>query len=64
MNAGPPLTQALGDRDHAVRAFVIGALLEQDERYEVVADAVSGLDQYEELALHAAVARALGHAGG
>jgi len=64
LNAGPPLTQALGDRDNAVRAFVIGALLEQGERYEVVADSVLDLINMKEPAIRAAVARALGHAGG
>ncbi|MDH4080979.1 MAG: HEAT repeat domain-containing protein [Nitrospira sp.] len=64
LNASPPLTQALGDRDNAVRAFVIGALLEQGERYEVVADSVLDLINMKEPAIRAAVARALGHAGG
>ncbi|MDR4466279.1 MAG: HEAT repeat domain-containing protein [Nitrospira sp.] len=64
LNAVPPLTQALGDRDNAVRAFVIGALLEQGERYEVVTDSVLDLINMKEPAIRAAVARALGHAGG
>ncbi|MBX3319834.1 MAG: HEAT repeat domain-containing protein [Nitrospira sp.] len=63
LNAVPPLTQALGDRDNAVRAFVIGALLEQGERYEVVTDSVLDLINMKEPAIRAAVARALGHAG-
>lgn len=64
VNAGPPLTQALGDRDNAVRAFVIGALLEQGERYDVVAGSVQTLINVKEPAVRAAVARALGHARG
>lgn len=64
VNAGPPLIQALDDRDSAVRAFVIGALLEQGERYEVVAPSVRTLINTKEPAVRAAVARALGHAEG
>lgn len=64
LDARPPLTRALEDRDSAVRAFVIGALLEQGERYEVVADSVRALINTREPAVRAAVARALGHAGG
>ncbi|NGZ08295.1 MAG: hypothetical protein CV088_02785 [Nitrospira sp. LK70] len=58
-----PLNGALDDRDPAVRAFVIGALLEQDERYEIVAGPVQALRNMNEPAVRAAVARALGHAG-
>ena len=57
-----PLNKALEDRDPAVRAFVIGALLEQGERYEVVAGPVQALINTREPAVRAAVARALGHA--
>ncbi|HEY5932789.1 MAG TPA: HEAT repeat domain-containing protein, partial [Nitrospira sp.] len=57
-----PLNRALDDRDPAVRAFVIGALLEQGERYEIVADPVQALSNAKEPAVRAAVARALGHA--
>lgn len=64
VNAGPPLTKALEDRDSAVRAFVVGALLEQGERYEVVAASVRALINTKEPAVRAAVARALGHAEG
>jgi HEAT repeat protein len=64
LSAGPPLIKALEDRDAAVRAFVIGALLEHGERYAVVADAVRSLINTKEPAVRAAVARALGHAGG
>jgi HEAT repeat protein len=64
LNAGPPLTKALDDRDSAVRAFVIGALLEHGERYAVVADSVRSLINAQEPAVRTAVARALGHAGG
>lgn len=64
VNAGPPLTKALDDRDFAVRAFVIGALLEHGERYAVVANSVRSLINAQEPAVRAAVARALGHAGG
>lgn len=63
LNAGLPLIKALEDRDSAVRAFVIGALLEHGERYEVVAAAVRTLINTKEPAVRAAVARALGHAG-
>lgn len=63
-NAGPPLMKALDDRDTAVRAFVIGALLEQGERYDVVAGSVRALINMKEPALRTAVARALGHAEG
>jgi HEAT repeat protein len=64
LNAGPPLTKALDDRDSAVKAFVIGALLEHGERFAVVADSVRTLMNVQEPAVRAAVARALGHAGG
>ncbi|HMS82308.1 MAG TPA: HEAT repeat domain-containing protein [Nitrospira sp.] len=63
LNSGPLLIKALEDRDAAVRAFVIGALLEHGERYEVVADSVWSLTNVKEPAVRAAVARALGHAG-
>jgi len=62
-DARTPLNKALDDRDLAVRAFVIGALLEQGERYEVVAGQVRTLSNTKEPAVRAAVARALGHAG-
>ncbi|MGC4096187.1 MAG: HEAT repeat domain-containing protein [Nitrospira sp.] len=58
-----PLQGALDDRDLPVRAFVIGALLEQGERYDVVAGAVQTLSDTKEPGVRAAVARALGHAG-
>ena len=64
LNAGPPLIKALGDRDNAVRAFVVGALLEQGERYDVVAGTVQTLINVKEPAVRAAVARAFGHARG
>lgn len=64
VNAGPPLAKALDDRDSAVRAFVVGALLEHGEKYEVVADSVRTLINTQEPAARTAVARALGHAGG
>ncbi len=57
-----PLNKALDDRDPAVRAFVIGALLGQGERYEIVAGPVQVLSHLNEPAARAAVARALGHA--
>jgi HEAT repeat protein len=57
-----PLHGALDDRDLPVRAFVIGALLEQDERYEIVAGPIQALANAKEPAVRAAVARALGHA--
>ncbi|MGE3978507.1 MAG: HEAT repeat domain-containing protein [Nitrospira sp.] len=62
-DARTPLHGALDDRDLPVRAFVIGALLEQGERYEVVAGPVQTLSNTKEPAVRAAVARALGHAG-
>lgn len=55
------LNRALDDRDPAVRAFVIGALLGQGERYEVVAEPVRTLANTKEPAVRAAVARALGN---
>jgi len=57
-----PLRGALDDRDLPVRAFVIGALLEQGERYEIVASPVQTLSNTKEPAVRAAVARVLGHA--
>ncbi|NJL17831.1 MAG: HEAT repeat domain-containing protein [Nitrospira sp.] len=62
-DARSALRKALDDRDSAVRAFVIGALLELDERYEIVAGSVRTLINTKEPAVRAAVARALGHAG-
>lgn len=62
-DARSPLISALGDRDSAVRGFVIGALLELDERFDVVAGPVRVLINTQEPAVRAAVARALGHAG-
>ena len=61
-DARAPLHGALNDRDLPVRAFVIGALLEQGERYEIVTDPVQTLTGAKEPAVRAAVARALGHA--
>lgn len=58
----PPLIQALNDRDSAVRAFIIGALLAQGERYDIVAGPVQSLTNMKDPAARAAVARALGHA--
>ena len=57
-----PLHGALDDRDLPVRAFVIGALLEQGERYEILAGPILALTNAKEPAVRAAVARALGHA--
>ena len=57
-----PLHGALDDRDLSVRAFVIGALLEQGERYEILAGPILALTNAKEPAVRAAVARALGHA--
>ncbi len=62
VDARSPLTKALEDHDSAVRAFVIGSLLGQGERYEVVAGPVQTLSTTKEPAVRAAVARALGHA--
>lgn len=62
-DARSALRKALDDRDSAVRAFVIGALLELDERYEIVSGSVRTLINTKEPAVRAAVARALGHAG-
>lgn len=60
-DARTPLNKALDDRDPAVRAFIIGALLGQGERYEVVAEPVRTLTNTKEPAVRAAVARALGN---
>lgn len=57
------LIKALDDRDAAVRAFVIGAMLELEEPYEIIAAQVRALLNTREPAVRAAVARALGHAG-
>ena len=57
-----PLHGALDDRDLSVRAFVIGALLEQGERYEILTGPIQTLTNAKEPAVRAAVARALGHA--
>lgn len=57
-----PLHRALDDRDLPVKAFVIGALLGQGERYEIVAGQVQTLSNTKEPAVRAAIARALGHA--
>lgn len=61
-DARTPLHGALDDRDLSVRAFVIGALLGQGERYEIVAGPIQALTNAKEPAVRAAVARALGHA--
>ncbi|MBX3302606.1 MAG: HEAT repeat domain-containing protein [Nitrospira sp.] len=63
LDARSPLNQALDDRDPAVRAFVIGALLRQGERYDVIAAPVRALTTEKVTAVRAAVARALGYAG-
>lgn len=62
VGARSPLKKALADHDSAVRAFIIGALLAQDERYEVVAGQVQTLINTKEPATRTAVARALGYA--
>lgn len=62
-DARSALRKSLDDRDSAVRAFVIGALLELDERYETLAGSVRTLINTKEPAVRAAVARALGYAG-
>jgi HEAT repeat protein len=61
-DARAPLRGALDDGDLPVRAFVIGALLGQGERYEIVAGPIQTLTNAKEPAVRAAVARALGHA--
>jgi len=56
------LRTALDDHDASVRAFVVGSLLEQGERFDVVADAIAALSNAKETAVRAALARALGSA--
>ncbi len=62
VDAVSSLKQALKDRDASVRAFVIGALLAQGERYDLVAVPVRSLATAKEPAVRTAVARALGQA--
>jgi len=56
------LRPALDDQDASVRAFVVGSLLEQGERFDVVADTIAALSNAKETAVRAALARALGNA--
>jgi HEAT repeat protein len=58
----PPLRKAMEDQDASVRAFVIGALLAQGERYRLLADPISTLSNAKEPAVRTAVARVLGNA--
>jgi len=62
-DARSPLRKAIAeDPDASVKAFVIGALLEQGERYDELSDPVSALASAKELAVRTALARALGRA--
>lgn len=56
------LRTALDDHDASVRAFVVGSLLEQGERFDVVADEIAALSNAKGTAVRAALARALGSA--
>jgi HEAT repeat protein len=56
------LREAIGDRDASVRAFVVGALLEQGEGFEALAAPIATLSSATEPAVRTALARALGHA--
>jgi len=56
------LRTAIDDHDASVKAFVVGSLLEQGERFGVVADAIGALSSAKETAVRAALARALGGA--
>jgi HEAT repeat protein len=58
----PLLRKAIEDQDASVRAFVVGALLEQGEPFDRLAVPISALSNAKEPALRTAVARALGHA--
>ena len=64
LDAVSPLRTAIDDHDASVRAFVVGSLLEQGDRFDAVADAVSVLSNAKETAVRAALARALGGATG
>jgi HEAT repeat protein len=61
-DAVPPLRKALEDHDASVRAFVVGSLLEQGERFDVVAASITELSNAKEPAVRTALARALGRA--
>ena len=59
----PPLRTAIEeDQDASVRAFVLGGLLEQGERFDVFTPSISALSTAKEPSVRAAMARALGRA--
>lgn len=62
LDAVAPLREAMEDHDASVRAFVVGSLLEQGERFDAVAAAIPALSNTKEPAVRAALARALGRA--
>lgn len=58
-----PLRKAIAEEpDASVRAFVIGGLLEQGERFDELSGQISALINTKELAVRTALARALGRA--
>jgi HEAT repeat protein len=63
LDARPPLRKAITeDRDASVRAFVIGGLLEQGERFDELSPAIEALSGTKEPAVRTALARALARA--
>jgi HEAT repeat protein len=62
LDAVSPLRKAVEDHDASVRAFVVGSLLEQGERFDAVATAIPALSNTKEPSVRAALARALGRA--
>jgi HEAT repeat protein len=62
-DARSPLKKAIAeDRDASVRAFVIGGLLEQGERFDELSAPISALSNTKEPAVRTALARALARA--
>jgi HEAT repeat protein len=58
-----PLRKAIAEEhDASVKAFVIGGLLEQDERFDELSGPISALSSTKEPAVRAALARALARA--
>ncbi len=63
VDARPPLRTAIAeDPDASVRAFLVGGLLEQGERFDEVSGPVSALANMKEPAVRTALARALARA--
>lgn len=62
LDAVSPLRKAMEDHDASVRTFVVGGLLEQGERFDVLAALISALSSTKEPAVRTALARSLGRA--